>query len=132
VRRRRRAKYRLARIGAISGDRSKESDMPASPTELLHEWHDFFLLVGTASATLVGLVFVAASMGSSIFNEEHRAPLTAFITPTVVHFTAALVTCLLAVMPTHDWRILGGLLGAEGLAGLIYGGGILVPTPIQC
>ncbi len=28
--------------------------MPASPTELLHEWHDFFLLVGTASATQCG------------------------------------------------------------------------------
>jgi hypothetical protein len=105
--------------------------MPASPTELLHDWHDFFLLVGTASATLVGLMFVAASIGSSIFNEEHRAPLKAFITPTVVHFAAALVTCLLAVMPTHDWRTLGGLLGAGGIAGLIYGGGILVQIVIR-
>jgi hypothetical protein len=105
--------------------------MPASPTELLHEWHDFFLLVGTASATLVGLMFVAASIGSSIFNEEHRAPLKAFITPTVVHFAAALVTCLLGVMPTYDWRILGGLLGAEGIAGPIYGGGILVQIVVR-
>jgi uncharacterized protein (TIGR04206 family) len=105
--------------------------MLASPTELLHEWHDFFLLVGTASATLVGLVFVAASIGSSIFSEEHRAPLRTFISPTVAHFTAALVTCLLAVMPIQDWRILGGLLGAEGLAGLIYCGEILVQLVLK-
>jgi hypothetical protein len=28
----------------------------------LHAWHDFFLLAGGASATLVGLVFVSVSL----------------------------------------------------------------------
>ena len=100
--------------------------MPPLLTELLHDWHDFFSLVGAASATLVGLVFVAASLGSSIFREEHRAPLQTFITPTVAHFTAALVACLLAVMPIHSWSALGALLGTEGLAGLIYCAEIIV------
>jgi hypothetical protein len=94
--------------------------MPASVAELLHDWHDFYVLVGTASATLVGLMFVAASIGSSIFNEEHRAPMRAFITPTVVHFAAVLFTCLLATIPTHSWRTLGGLLEAVAFFGLIY------------
>jgi hypothetical protein len=40
--------------------------MPASPAELLHEWHDFYVLLGTASATLVGLMFVAVSIGTSV------------------------------------------------------------------
>jgi hypothetical protein len=34
--------------------------MPASLAELLRGWHDFYILIGTASATLVGLMFVAA------------------------------------------------------------------------
>jgi len=105
--------------------------MPTSLSELLHDWHDFYVLVGTASATLVGLMFVAASIGSSIFNEEHRAPMTAFITPTVVHFAAVLFTSLLVSIPTHSWRTLGGLLGAGGLAGAIYCGRILVQIIVR-
>src|ERR1700678_2712802 len=101
-------------------------EMPASPAELLHDWHDFYILVGTASATLVGLMFVAASIGTSFFNEDHRAAMEAFITPTVVHFAGMLFMCLLVTIPTHNWRTLGGLLGAGGLAGAIYCGRILV------
>jgi hypothetical protein len=105
--------------------------MPGSIAELLHDWHDFYVLVGTASATLVGLMFVAASIGSSVFNEEHRAPMRAFITPTVVHFSSVLFTSLLATIPTHSWRTLGGMLAAEGLSGSIYCGAILVQIIIR-
>jgi hypothetical protein len=105
--------------------------MPASPTELLREWHDFYVLVGTASATLVGLMFIAVSIGSSIFNEEKRASMTAFITPTVMHFAAVLFACLMVTIPTQTWLTLGALLGAGGLAGSIYCGRILVQIIIQ-
>lgn len=105
--------------------------MLGSPAELLHDWHDFYGLVGTASATLVGLMFVAASIGSSVFNEKHRGPMQAFITPTVVHFASALFVCLLAVIPTHSWYTLGGLLGAGGLAGSVYCGRILTEIVIR-
>jgi hypothetical protein len=105
--------------------------MPASLAELLHDWHDFYVLVGTASATLVGLMFVAASIGATVFNEQHRAPVAAFITPTVVHFAAVLFTSLVVTIPTHGWRSLGGLLGAGGLAGSIYCGRILFQLVIR-
>jgi hypothetical protein len=99
--------------------------MGPSLAELLHDWHDFYVLVGTASATLVGLMFVAVSISTSIFDEDHRMGLTAFITPTVMHFAAALFACLLVTIPTQSWRTLGGLLGAGGLAGSIYCGKLL-------
>jgi hypothetical protein len=105
--------------------------MPESLAGLLHDWHDFYVLAGTAAATLVGLMFVAASIGSSIFKEEHRAPMKAFITPTVVHFTSVLFTSLVVTIPTHSWRSLAGLLGAGGLAGSIYCGRILVQIIIR-
>src|SRR5215470_15532738 len=105
--------------------------MGPSLAELLHDWHDFYLLVGTASATLVGLMFVAASIGSSIFDEDHRVGLTAFITPTVVHFASVLFTCLVVTIPTHNWRTLGGLIGAGGLAGAIYCGRLVVSMVIR-
>lgn len=105
--------------------------MPRSLTELLHDWHDFYVLAGTAAAALVGLMFVAASIGSSIFKEEHRAPMRAFITPTVVHFAAVLFACLLVTIPTHSWPTLGGLFGAGALVGSIYCGSILVQVIVR-
>ena len=105
--------------------------MGPSLAELLHDWHDFYLLVGTASATLVGLMFVAASIGASIFNDDHSPGMTAFITPTVVHFASVLFTCLLITIPTQSWRTLGGLLGAGGLAGSIYCGKLVIQMIIR-
>jgi hypothetical protein len=99
--------------------------------ELFHEWHDFYMLAGAASATLVGLMFVAASIGASVFNEEHRAPMHAFFTPTVVHFASVLLLSLLITVPVHNWLSLGVLMGAGGVFGSIYCGGILVQVIVR-
>jgi len=105
--------------------------MTASLAELLHDWHDFYLLVGTASATLVGLMFVACSIGAAVFNEASRAALAAFITPTVVHFAAALFASLAVTIPTHGWHSLGVLLGAGGFAGTVYCGQLMIQMIIR-
>jgi hypothetical protein len=105
--------------------------MPAAPTELLRDWHDFYMLVGTASATLVGLMFVATSISSAIFNEEHRGALATFITPTVVHFSAVLFAGLLIVMPIHTWLSLGLVLGLGGLAGTIYSAALVMRLMVR-
>jgi hypothetical protein len=105
--------------------------MPSSPADLFHDWHDFYMLAGAASATLVGLMFVAASIGASVFGEEHRGPMHAFITPTVVHFAAVLFASLLITVPTHSWLSLGAFLGAGGLLGAVYCGGILVQIIVR-
>jgi hypothetical protein len=94
-------------------------------TDLLHDWHDFYVLAGTAAATLVGLMFVAASIGASVFNESNRSGVRAFLSPTVVHFSAVLVISLMITVPVHQWSALGAILGVGGLAGTIYSGAIL-------
>jgi hypothetical protein len=94
--------------------------MPTSPAELFREWHDFYVLVATASATLVGLMFVAASIGATIFNEKHLAAMATFITPTVVNFAAVLFSGLVIVIPAHNWTSLAAVLAAGGLAGTAY------------
>jgi hypothetical protein len=35
-----------------------------------HDWHDFYMLLGTASAALVALLFVAVSIGASFLTPE--------------------------------------------------------------
>jgi len=92
--------------------------MDGTMADALREWHDLYLLIGTACATLIGLMFVAASIGASYFNTEREAGLRSFLTPTVLHFTAALVSCVLASAPIARW--LGGILLAGGLAGIAY------------
>lgn len=86
------------------------------------QWHDFYALIGGASATLVALIFVAASIGAEVFTLEHQAGIRSFLSPTVVHFSAVLVMCLLAMIPTQTWAVLGVLQACVGAIGLAYSG----------
>jgi len=92
----------------------------SSLAELLDAWHDFDLLIGTAAATLVGLMFVAASIGTSVFTEKDRAAMKAFISPTVVHFSAVLLVAIVSLIPSHDWPALAGLLALVAIPGAVY------------
>ena len=40
--------------------------------DALKGWHDFYLLVGTAGATLLGLLFVAVSLGRGFLTKERQ------------------------------------------------------------
>jgi hypothetical protein len=55
--------------------------------EALKEWHDFYILLGTAAATLLGLLFVAVSLGAGYLTEEHQYGTRTFMSPVVVYFT---------------------------------------------
>jgi hypothetical protein len=84
------------------------------------DWHDFYMMVGTAAATLVGLTFVATSIGASFMTPEHESGVRAFLTPTVVNFCAILMTCLLILAPFDAPSPVGAALLAEGTVGIIY------------
>jgi hypothetical protein len=86
----------------------------------LAPWHDFYMLIGTAAATLVGLTCVAASVGAAIFTEENEKALQSFLTPTVVHFAAVLFASLLTVAPLASVTALGTLLFPLGATGVLY------------
>jgi hypothetical protein len=94
--------------------------MTAEAAQMLSDWHDFYILIGTASATLIGLMFVSASIAAGFVTDQHRAGLQAFLTPTVVHFSAILATCLLLLAPLGARPLLAILLMAMGLASFVY------------
>ena len=100
--------------------------MPISIDQALRDWRDFYILAGTAAATLVGLMFVSASIGASQFTLKDLPPMRAFITPTVVHFAAALFVCMVSIMPGHSVGSLGGVLGVGALIGIVYCGRVLI------
>jgi hypothetical protein len=89
------------------------------PTEALHLWHDFYTLVGTAAATLIGVMFVVVSIMAA-FAERSQKGIQAFFTPTVVHFTTVLLLCLAVSVPAVGAATLGWLLLAIGAGGTGY------------
>jgi hypothetical protein len=73
-------------------------------------WQSFYLLVGTAAATLVGLMFVAVTFGSSLVTEESSPTARAFLDPTFTHFVQILFTACLVTIPSMGSRLFGSLL----------------------
>jgi hypothetical protein len=100
----------------------QDADSMASLPEALAHWHDFYMLLGTASATLVGLLFVAATVGSGVFTSTRRAAVRVFLSATVIHFSTILVACLVVLAPTQSWSSLGLMIAGCGIFGVAYYG----------
>jgi hypothetical protein len=73
-------------------------------------WQNFYILVGTAAATLVGLMFVAVTFGANLVTPETQATARAFLDPPFTHFAHVLLTACLVVIPTMRSWLLGSLL----------------------
>jgi hypothetical protein len=89
-------------------------------TELLAQWRGFYSLLGEASATLVALLFVAASVSAGVFTADRSTPLRVFLSASVVHFSGILAVSLLVQAPFRSQALIGTLIVAGGLFGLGY------------
>ncbi len=85
----------------------------------LHNWQNFYLLAGTAAATLVGLMFVSVTFGSSLVTKETARAARAFLDPTYMHFVQVLMTSCVLTVPTLGPVVLGLLLIAVGVVRLV-------------
>ena len=73
-------------------------------------WQNFYILVGTAAATLIGLMFVAVTFGAGLLTSESTQSTRAFIDPPFTHFVTVLFTACLMVSPVISQAVLGGAL----------------------
>jgi hypothetical protein len=71
-------------------------------------------------------MFVVASLGTGILTLERAAATRVFVTATVSHLSAVLLTSALLLMPWVDLASLGIPIGLGGFAGLVYSCGILL------
>jgi hypothetical protein len=85
----------------------------------LKEWHDFYVLVGTAGATLLALLFVAVSLGAGFFTEERRTATRTFMSPCVVHFTTVFFLSALALLPWHRAVFFTAAIGVTASLGAV-------------
>jgi hypothetical protein len=91
----------------------------------LSAWANFYVVMGTAAGALVGLTFVVISLVAGRAGQAVRPGLSsgglgAYNTPTVVHFTAVLLTGATLSAPWPELAPVAILLGLGGLGGAAY------------
>jgi hypothetical protein len=96
-------------------------------TQALHEWHEFYLLLGTAGAALLALLFVAVSVGIGFLTEQNVKATRLYMSTVVVHFGSVLFVSAIALAPESAAPL---TVWVMGLAGLI-GTEVAVVTTIQ-
>ena len=87
---------------------------------MLHGWDNFFIMAGTAAATLVGLLFVAVTVSAGLSTSRIVHGTRGFLTPTLVHLGSVLFQTLVVLAPWRSAWPIGIILGLGGLMGLAY------------
>lgn len=95
---------------------------PVSELPFLNNWQNFYMLMGQASATLMGLMFVVITLigGIESYLPTLREGISAFNTPTVVHFGVVLLLAVILSAPWSALSNLGLVLSLLGLAVVVY------------
>ena len=85
--------------------------------EALHEWHEFYVLLGTAGATLLALLFVAVSLGTGFLNSKDQRGTRTFMSPVVIHFTSVFFLSAVCLVPSHGPTFFAVLIGLTAIFG---------------
>jgi hypothetical protein len=86
----------------------------------LSAWQNFYVIIGSGAASLIGLQFVAIALVNNLRRNPTAETISAFATPTVMHLGGAL---LVSAIMTAPWRSIfpaSVVLATCGLAGLGY------------
>ncbi|MDQ3781291.1 MAG: hypothetical protein M3354_12210 [Chloroflexota bacterium] len=73
----------------------------------LAEWSDFYVLTGTAAATLLGLVFIALSLRPGVMADHGPIGLRVFAGQTFGNLLIVLVIALICLIPHQSPETLG-------------------------
>lgn len=88
-------------------------------TDILGPWREFYACLGAASATLIGLLFIAATVGSGAFSGTGAA-WRVFLSASVVNFSLILAACLIVLAPVEGWISFGLMILCTGMFGLVH------------
>jgi hypothetical protein len=86
---------------------------------MFHGWENFFIVGASAGATLIGLLFVAISLGAGLSTPQGLDATRAFLTPTLILFGGVLFECMAVLPPWPSAWPVGIILGLCGLTGLV-------------
>jgi hypothetical protein len=87
-------------------------------TETLRSWQNFYFMTGGAAAALIGLMFVALSLGMHLVSDTTRHDIEIFVTPSVIYFVSVLLLACIMLVPAYTPPALALALVLGGLAGM--------------
>jgi hypothetical protein len=93
-----------------------------SEVSILHNWQNFYVIMGTAAATLTGLMFVATTLlaGLNPHLDTANAGISAFNTPTVAQFCVVLSLAGIFSAPWQAFSLIDLLLGLLSVGMVVY------------
>lgn len=86
--------------------------------EALHEWHEFYILLGTAGATLLALLFVAVSLGTGFLSSKDQQGTRTFMSSVVIHFTSVFFLSAVCLVPSHGPVFFAVLIAGTAVVGV--------------
>ncbi|MGI8826231.1 MAG: hypothetical protein ACR2JC_11415 [Chloroflexota bacterium] len=89
--------------------------MHASFSSTIASWQSFYVLAGSASATLIGLLFVAVSLHIDLIGESGAAVILSMARRTFIRFILVVLVALLFLVPHQNPQGLGLPLLALGV-----------------
>jgi hypothetical protein len=89
-------------------------------------WHEFYILLGTAAAALVALLFVAASIGAGYLSAARGSPTHTYTSPIIFHYTYVLFLSLVSLVPINTDTSLAAIIGISAAVALVYSSFIFV------
>lgn len=87
---------------------------------MFHDWDGFYLLIGSSSGALIGLLFVVATLTAGFDRDQAMRGAKVYLTPTVFHFAAVLAVSAIALAPGLSAGAAALLVGAAALVGLVH------------
>ena len=87
-------------------------------------WINFYTLLGEASATLIGLLFVVSTLTSTFEPERRSVGQNLFLTPTVFKFASFLALSAVALAPGLPHGAARALAAGVGVVGVLNLGGV--------
>lgn len=94
--------------------------MQVSAVASLHDWHDFYILIASVAVTIIGAMFVVASIASPYLTPARATQSRAFFSPIVLHLSTTVLGCAAVMMPNLSDIGFAVLFGLCGLGGLVY------------
>lgn len=83
-------------------------------------WDNFYVIVGSSAAALIGLQFVVIALVADSRTGGSSREVAAFGTPTILHFCAVLLLAAILSAPWHGIAKADIALGTCGAAGVVY------------
>ncbi len=91
----------------------------------LSGWEDYYVIIGSSAAALIGLQFVVIALIKDTRARTNSGTISAFGTPTVVHLAGVLLMSAIMSAPWPSLFAVAISLAVTGIAGVAYGAGVV-------